>query len=148
MSSSRFGVLLAIALLLAPRVAKAQACCAASGVLTPGRLGPREFALVGIELHASDVLGNYDEGGHYAAEPGGTHELDFEEDLFAAIRVLRRGQIALLVPFDETWRHEAVLDEPSASAFGGGIGDTNLSARYDFLRSGESRFVPGIAALA
>jgi hypothetical protein len=46
------------------------------------------------------------------------------------------------LPFVETWRKGN--DE---QAFGGGIGDMNLSARYDFVRAGESRVVPGIAAL-
>jgi hypothetical protein len=134
------------------RVARAQACCAGSGVLTPGRLALHEDVLVGTELHASAVLGSYDPGGSYAAQPSGNQEYDFEEDLFAAVRVFRRGQVALLIPFDETWRKEPDLMPSgvltSASAFGGGIGDMNLSLRYDFLLAGESRFVPGIALLA
>jgi len=129
------------------RVAHAQACCAGSGVLTPGRLALHEDALVGVELHAAGVLGSYDPGGHYAAQVAGTHEGDFEEDLFGAVRVFRRGQVALLIPFDETWRQEP-NGTTSESAFGGGVGDMNLSLRYDFVLAGESRYVPGIAALA
>jgi hypothetical protein len=141
-------IVVTLALVASPRVARAQACCAGSGVLTPGRLGLHEDALVGTELHASLVLGNYDSSGHYTAQPSTNKEDDFEEDLFAAVRVFRRGQVALLIPLDQTWRHEPVFGAPAASAFGGGIGDINLSARYDFIRAGESRFVPGIAALA
>jgi hypothetical protein len=33
------------------------------------------------------------------------------------------------------------------SDFGGGIGDVNLSGRYDFVLAGESSVVPGIGAL-
>jgi hypothetical protein len=123
--------------------ARGQACCAGAGALTPGRLQLHEDALVGTQLHGSTVLGSFDGGAHYS--PLGAHnsETDYEEDLFGAVRVLRRGQIALLVPFVETHRNELGLGE-----FGGGVGDVNLSARYDFIRSGESLFVPGLAILA
>jgi hypothetical protein len=99
---------------------------------------------VGTELHASAVLGEYDAtSGRYVGEPAGQSEIDLEEDLFAAVRVFHRAQVALLVPFVETRR---VGND--AQAFGGGIGDANLSARYDFFLAGQSRFIPGIAALA
>jgi hypothetical protein len=148
---SRALALVTVILAADPRVARAQACCAGSGVLTPGRLALHEDALVGTELHASTVLGNYDPTGHYTGQPSGNQEYDFEEDLFAAVRVFRRGQVALLIPFDETWRKEPNLTASgvtSTSALGGGIGDANLSLRYDFVLAGESRYVPGIAALA
>jgi hypothetical protein len=144
-------LVLVTVLLASPHLAHAQACCAGSGVLTPGRLALHEDVLVGTELHASAVLGSYDPYGHYASQASGSQEYDFEEDLFAAVRVFRRGQVALLVPFDETWRKEPDLTSTgltSASALGGGVGDANLSVRYDFILAGESRYVPGIAALA
>ncbi|AKV04201.1 hypothetical protein AKJ09_10864 [Labilithrix luteola] len=47
------------------------------------------------------------------------------------------------MPFVETRRKAS-----GVSDFGGGIGDVNLSARYDFLYAGQSRWVPGIAVLA
>jgi hypothetical protein len=120
-----------------------QACCAGAGALTPGRLQLHEDALVGTQLHAGMVLGSYDSQSHYA--PTGPHfaENDYEEDLFGAVRVLRRGQVALLVPFVETYRSSSGTGE-----LGGGIGDVNLSVRYDFIRAAESKYVPGIAALA
>ncbi len=134
----------AVAAVVTPEVARAQACCAGSGALTPGRLALHEDALVGTVLHASTVLGEYDaRTGHYAGLPAGQSEYDFEEDLFAAIRVFPRGQVALLVPYIETRRQANDVE-----AFGGGTGDVNLSARYDFVRAGESRYVPGVAALA
>jgi hypothetical protein len=139
--------LLLVALTLIPKVAEAQACCAGAGVFTPGRLALHETALVGTELHASTVFGFYDEGGHYSGQASGEREYDFEEDIFAAVRVFRRGQVALLIPFEETSRREFSGASPT-SAFGGGIGDVNLSVRYDFVLAGESRYVPGIAALA
>jgi hypothetical protein len=72
-----------------------------------------------------------------------TTEWEFEQDLFGALRVLPRGQLALLVPAIETYRRT-----PNQSSFGGGIGDINLSARYDFTLAGEARYIPGIAVLA
>jgi len=123
--------------------AGAQACCAGAGALTPGRLSLHEDALVGTQLHAASVLGSFDDGGHYTPATPGSSELDFEEDLFGALRVARRGQIALLVPFVETRRVEQGLSE-----LGGGIGDTNLSGRYDFFLAGQSRIIPGVAVLA
>src|SRR6201999_23593 len=49
-----------------------------------------------------------------------------------------------LAPIIETWR-ETTLD---GGHLGGGIGDVNLSARYDFVVAGESLYVPGVALLA
>jgi hypothetical protein len=134
-------------LTFAPR-ASAQACCAGAGALTPGRLAVHEDALVGVQIRAATMLGSFDDGAHYnsvsAGDPANPYrENDFEEDIFGAIRVLRRGQVALLVPVVETYRHAGGLNE-----FGGGIGDVNLSLRYDFLLAGQSRYVPGIALLA
>jgi hypothetical protein len=124
------------------RSAHAQACCAGSGAVTPGRLGLHEDALVGVQLKAGDVLGSYDVTGHYLAAPSDASELDLEQDLFAAVRFLNRGQVAVLVPFVETRRTSGDVTD-----FGGGIGDINLNARYDFTLAGASRFVPGFAAL-
>jgi len=146
--SSRFlrtvALLLAFAAWGAPSPARAQACCAGGSAVTPGRLQLHEDALVGVELKAATVLGSYAQGGGYTASPAGDTEGGFEEDLFGAVRVVPRGQVALLVPFDETARK----DTTDPSRFGGGIGDVNLSARYDFLLAGESSYVPGIALLA
>ena len=108
--------------------AHAQACCAGGSAVTPGRLEPHEDALVGAELRAAGVIGSYQLGGAFVASPPGTPEYDFEEDIFGAVRVLRHGQVALLVPVDETFRRTPA----DGAHFGGGIGDINLSGRYDF----------------
>ncbi len=142
---SNASALLAAAFVCAiPSRARAQACCAGGSAVTPGRLELHEDALVGTQLHAGAVLGSYDDGGHYLASAPGATEFDFEEDLFGAVRVLPRGQVALLVPIVETERQTRT----DGGHFGGGIGDINASARYDFLLAGESRYVPGIALLA
>jgi hypothetical protein len=136
--------LVALAAWGSPSRARAQACCAGGSAVTPGRLELHEDALVGADVKAASVLGTYDPNGHFYGSPPGVTEGDFEEDLFGAVRVLKRGQVAVLVPFVETQRHNPT----DGGGFGGGIGDVNLSARYDFVLAGESRYVPGIALLA
>jgi hypothetical protein len=111
--------------------------------VTPARLGRFEDALIGAQMRAGAVLGTYDLGGRYLAQRPGDSEIDREEDLFASLRVLRRGQVALLVPFVQTLRKT-----PDEGQAGGGVGDINLSARYDFVQAEESRIVPGVALLA
>jgi len=123
--------------------AGAQACCAGSSAVTPARLGLHEDALVGATLRVAGVVGNYALDGTYSAQPPHTSELDLEQDLVAAARVTKRGQLALLVPFVETVRSSA-----TTSGSGGGLGDINLGARYDLVLAGESRYLPGIALLA
>jgi hypothetical protein len=136
--------LVAIVMASIPSRAWAQACCAGGSAVTPGRLEPHEDALVGTQVKAASIIGSYDPGGHYIGSPGGDTEYDLEQDVFGALRLLRRGQAALLVPLVETFRSTP----QDGSHLGGGIGDINLSARYDFVLAGESRYVPGIALLA
>lgn len=124
--------------------AQAQACCAGGSAVTPARLELHEQALAGVELRAGSAVGSYDSNGHYVRSPAGDTELDFEQDLFGAIRVLRRGQLALLAPLIETQRQTS----QDGGHLGGGIGDINASARFDFVVAGESHIVPGIAVLA
>ncbi len=123
--------------------ARAQACCAGTGAVTPGRLGALEDALAGVQAKAGLVVGSFDPAGHYLAPPAGAGELDLEQDIFGALRVLEKGQISVLVPVVETWRTSL-----GHSEVGGGLGDVNANVRYDFYPAGESRTVPGIAALA
>jgi hypothetical protein len=98
---------------------------------------------VGVQAKAGWVPGSFEAGGHYVPSPAGANELDLEQDLFGAIRLLDRGQAALLVPVVETWRASLGRSES-----GGGLGDVNASLRYDFTLAGASRFLPGVAALA
>ncbi|MCL2451006.1 MAG: hypothetical protein FWD17_18840 [Polyangiaceae bacterium] len=122
--------------------ARAQACCAGGSAITPARLELLEFALVGLEAKAGGVSGSWDLEGHALALPRGAHEADLEQDAFGAMRVLGRGQVALLVPLIETWREAGTQSE-----FGGGLGDINASLRYDLTLAGVSRVVPGVAVL-
>ena len=141
--TSSVGPILGLLLACVPARAWAQACCAGGSAVTPGRLEVHEDALVGVQLKASSMIGSYDTGGAFAVPGAGEAEQDFEEDLIGAVRVLRRGQVALLVPFAETRR----ADSLDGGQIGGGVGDINVSARYDFVVAGESRSVPGIALL-
>jgi hypothetical protein len=140
---SGFAITVGLMASCAPARGWAQACCAGGSAVTPGRLELHEKALVGVQLRAADVVGSYDPGGHFVAPGPGDSEQDFEEDLIAAARFLDRAQGALLVPLAET-RRSSLRD---GARFGGGVGDVNASARYDFVVAGESRYVPGIALL-
>jgi hypothetical protein len=122
----------------------AQACCAGGSVVTPGRLELHENALVGVQLKASTALGSYAVDGRFISPGQGDAEQDFEQDLIGALRLLQHGQVALLVPLVET-RRTTLRD---GAHFGGGLGDVNAGARYDFVVAGESLYVPGIALLA
>lgn len=141
---SRFVSLsLAVASLAVSGRAGAQACCAGSSAITPGRLGLHEDALVGLQLRASSLLGSYDPAGRYRPSAQGTSELSFEQQLVASLRFLQRGQLAVLVPFVETRR--SVIGR---SELGGGLADVNVGLRYDFLDARRSALVPGLALLA
>ena len=111
--------------------------------MTPARLTLHEDALVGLTAKGGIVFGSFDTHAAYVPPPKGASELDLEQDLFGALRVLTRGQVALLVPLVQTHRAAG-----GRSEFGGGLGDLNASMRYDFTLAGESRVVPGIALLA
>lgn len=134
----------AVALLLNWQTpAGAQACCAGAATVTPARLGLHELALLGVQAKGAAELGSFDARGRYAGSPAGASELDLEQDLFGALRVLKRGQIAILVPFAETHRAAQGYSE-----LGGGLADINFNVRYDFTLAGSSVMVPGIATLA
>ncbi len=145
MSAERRALAALAALMLSAhaRTAAAQACCAGTGAVTPARLGLHDDALIGAQLRAASVVGSHDPTGRYVPAPRGAGELDFEQSLYGAVRLLRHGQVAALVPFVQTYRSTRTSSEA-----GGGLGDVNVSARYDALRARESRVVPGIAALA
>jgi len=140
---SLLALFVVFALLTQTSPARAQACCAGTGAVTPGRLALHEFALVGVQLKGGLMYGSFDQLGNYHALSQGSSEQNYEQDLFASLRLTRHAQVAGLVPFVET--HRTV---PGLAQTGGGIGDVNLNGRYDFTFAGASRFVPGIGLLA
>jgi hypothetical protein len=131
-----------VALGAAPAAAWAQACCAAAGLVIPARLRPAEDFGAGAQVRERSIFGSFAANGSFATQPMG--DMDTEQDLFAAARVFRRGQLAVLVPFIETRR-----SEPGVTGWGGGIGDVVVNARYDLLLPREGGpHVPAIAILA
>jgi hypothetical protein len=99
--------------------------------------------LLGLQAKGALVLGTFDTSRRFLAQRGGDSEVDLEQDLFGAARIAERGQIAVLVPLVETRRATPGLEQ-----LGGGLGDVNLSARWDFFHAGRSRLWPGLALLA
>lgn len=122
--------------------ARAQACCAGSGVLTPGRLNLHEDAAAGLQVKAVGLYGSYDGKGRFVASPSGATETDLEQDLLWTVRLFERGQLTGMLPFVETLRKV-----PGISEKGGGIGDLQLNGRWDFTLTGASTRVPGIGLL-
>ncbi|MBI2395270.1 MAG: transporter [Deltaproteobacteria bacterium] len=139
---ARSVAVLAAALLHAER-AFAQACCAGSGAVTPARLGVHEDALVGLQARYAGHLGSHDAEGEYVRTPSHAREINLEQNLFGAVRVVRRVQLSVLVPFVQTHRRAY-----GRSSTGGGIGDLNVAARWDPLLAGEAQRVPGVGLLA
>jgi hypothetical protein len=131
------------------RHALAQACCAGASTLTPARLTALEDAAVGLQLQFAAITGSFDGNRHYIPNPAGASEQDFAENIFGTVRFLKRGQVSLLVPFVQTRRTFAgAPGQPEDVEFGGGIGDINLGARWDFLLAKETKYWPGVAVLA
>jgi len=111
--------------------------------VTPGRLAIHEDALAGLQLKFANAFGSFASDATYHGSPDKVTEWELEQDLFGALRVVPRGQLALLIPAIQTYRKT-----PGLSSFGGGVGDINLSGRYDFTLAGEALYIPGIALLA
>ncbi len=135
-----FGLTLAGALLSRP--VQGQACCATGSGLSPARLGLHENYGLGLTMRAQLGLGRHDETGQHLSAAAGTRELGFAEDLFGAIRWMERGQFAALLPVVQTYRRSH-----TETSTGAGLGDVNLTARYDFIWGGRYRYVPGVAVL-
>jgi hypothetical protein len=141
---SRFiSTALAVLSLSGSRHAGAQACCAGTSAITPGRLGLHEDALVGLQVRAASLIGSYDQLGRYRPSQHETSELSFQQDMVAALRFFERAQCAVLIPIVQTRRSVA-----GRSEVGGGIGDVNLSLRYDVIDARRPVALPGVALLA
>ena len=127
-------------IVLAPATARAQACCAAAGLVVPARLRLHEEYGAGLQVRGRTIFGSFDPDGTYHSTAAG--DIDGEQDLFAAIRLLENGQVAVLIPFLITRR-----SVPGVSEWGSGIGDVSLTARYDFTVAGQYPRLPGLALL-
>ncbi|MEO7332150.1 MAG: transporter, partial [Minicystis sp.] len=100
-------------------------------------------ALVGVQLKTTTIAGSFDGQRHFLAAPGDSAEVDFEQDVALALRVLHRGQVSALLPFLESYRKVPGLGEA-----GGGFGDLQLAFRWDFTNAGGPLAVPGLALSA
>lgn len=123
---------------MAPRLAQAQACCAAASALGQGRLTLHEEYLVGVDLRATRIVGAFADDARY--RKASSTQAEFEEGLFASMRIWEKGQLSLRLPFVQNY-----FATPTETEFGGGIGDMQASARWDFIMAGESLRIPGIA---
>jgi hypothetical protein len=95
-----------------------------------------------MRVQATDITGSFDSIGGFVSSRGAL-EGDFEEDLIGTLRVLRDGQVTVVAPIVETFRHASGISDG-----GGGFGDLQVSARYDATIAGASQRIPGIAVLA
>jgi hypothetical protein len=95
-----------------------------------------------LDLRASAAFGHYSANAVYRPTQAGAPEVNFREQILGALRVTERGQLALVVPFVETYRRSGMSSE-----FGGNLADINASARYDITLEGNDDRVPGIALL-
>lgn len=141
--TTALGVVVFSLVALMSRAAWAQVCCAGAAAVSPGRLLLHEPALIGVRLRAAAGIGSYDSSARFRANPDGTRELDFGEDVFGTLRVLPRAQVGFLLPFLQASRRT----ESAGSEWGGGVGDVAFNARYDFVWAGENHVVPGVALL-
>lgn len=128
--------------LVAQATARAQPCCGGASAFAPARLTLHEDGLIGLSARAAGVVRSFDAHGAVVTPPAGTREVDLEQDVVGALRVLTRGQVSFLVPLVETVRRV-----PGRTETGGGYGDIQLGARWDFKVAGPSTKWPGIAAL-
>ena len=130
-----------VAALLRAAPAAAQACCAGGALLTPTRLAVQEDYAVGLQMQARSNVGSYASTGGFAASDGSWQVL--EQDLAASARLFRRAQVGLLLPMIQNHHVES-----GTEAWGGGLGDVAVTARYDFLLAADEVRWPGIALLA
>ncbi len=129
--------------LLCPSLARAQACCTGGATLMPARLERHEWMLIGSQLNGKHLIGTFAENSRYRKSPPETIQQDLELQLFVTTRLAERVQLGGLVPW--LFSHRAA---PGVTTeYGGGLGDVELSARWDALFAGELTHVPGVALI-
>ena len=135
-----------LALLLAlgaawPADALAQACCGANGLVIPARLRVYDDYGFGVQATERQTYGSLAADGSYSGTSTG--DLVTEQDLFAMARLSSRVQLALLVPYIETYRRI-----PGQSEWGGFFGDVTVNGRLELAHSGEHGAWPAVTILA
>ncbi len=128
--------------LLAAR-SHAQACCTSTSTIFPARLQDSENALVGFRAGAALVYGSFDDQRVLHGQPAGASEVDFAQALLVTARAGNQPvQFSVAVPFAETLRSAGGVNDA-----GGGLGDLQVSMRWDVFHAGKDPIVPGIAPL-
>jgi len=132
-----------LGLVLRAPAAHAQACCTSTSTIFPARLQDSENALVGLRASGAVVYGSFDDQRVLRGQPAGASEVDFGQALLVTARAGNEPlQFSVSVPFAETVRSAGGLNDA-----GGGLGDLQLSMRWDMLHAGKDPIVPGIAPL-
>ncbi|HEY4187695.1 MAG TPA: hypothetical protein VGP07_21635 [Polyangia bacterium] len=124
-----------------PSSARGQACCGATGLVIPARLRIYEDYGVGLQARQRQTYGDFGSDGAFGSTSTG--DLVTEQDLFVMARVSSRLELAVLVPYVETYRRI-----PGRSEWGGFFGDVAVSGRYELVHGGEYRHVPALGLLA
>lgn len=135
----------AVALLLVlgvawPADAAAQACCGANGLVIPARLRVYDDYGFGVQATERQTYGSLAADGRYTSTSTG--DLVTEQDLFAMARLSSRIQVALLVPYVETYRRI-----PGQSEWGSFFGDLTVNGRFELAHSGEHGRWPALTIL-
>jgi hypothetical protein len=128
---------------LAPRAARAAACCVSATSFGVGRLLAWEDYAVGVQLGHARSLGQWDSGGSLRWNGS-----DFSDGLttaqtWAIVRLHERVQLQAWVPVVVNDRHSA-----GQSQLAGGLGDAGAAARVEILKIGEYEGLPSFAVTA
>lgn len=128
----------ALVLALGFEEADAQACCAGAAAGQLGRLTLHEEALVGLGFRAERTLGAFGDDATFRATEA--EAFQFEQSLLGTLRVGQALQLGAVIPLVQSYARTTW-----EQGFGGGLGDIQLHARYDFTFAGQSLRIPGIA---
>lgn len=136
-------VLLAVALIAAPRPARAAACCVSATSFGVGRLLAWEDAAMGLQVSHARSLGQWDSGGSLRWNAADYSDGLTTTQLWGIVRVVDRVQLQGWVPF-------VVNDRKSAgqSQVAGSFGDVGAAARVEILEIGEYQGLPSLAFTA
>jgi len=137
----RGAVALLVALAAWPADAAAQACCGANGLVIPARLRVYDDYGFGVQATERQTYGSLSAAGNYSGTSTG--DLVTEQDLFGMARLSSRVQLALLVPYVETYRRI-----PGQSEWGGFFGDVTVNGRFEVAHAGEHGRWPALTILA
>ena len=130
-----------VAVLAAPRVARAAACCGEVSTLGDRLISSEVFASsVGIAVRPR--FGSYDAEGTFRSIPAGSTDVAAALFVDAVARVTPRLEIGASV--DATLN---VRESSAQSAVGGGVGDVRTRARFTVIDSADTRYWPGVSAL-